>query len=347
MSRRKRTQLIVTIVVAVLIVGLIIGGFFVFRSLTALKSIQISPDFAEQELDIDTDYTFTVVTDPANASLKNAEYVADNGYATITVSETEKGKFTLHTMAEGTITVVVRDWDTETESNSLTFDVVDQARVAEEAAEAQAKAEAEAAAAAEAQAQAEAEAAAAAAEKYVITTDQVRVRATPSTDGEIVGLVASGTVLKKIEDAEDWTKLEFEDGEAYIKTEFLKEVTQEEAEQAKAELEAQAQEEEEVKEAESKKEETSTATTAADTAAADAAKKAADDAAALVAAQQAAAAAAAAASPYVWTYQGVGFTQKEVDLFHSLWDYTGNYDEFVTHHTSAELVSLCQAKGLR
>ncbi len=353
MNKRKKTQLIVTIVAAVLVVGLVIGGFFVFRSLTALKSIQISPDFTEQELDIDTDYTFTVVTDPTNASLKNAEYVADNGYATITVSETEKGKFTLHTMAEGTITVVVRDWDTETESNALTFSVVDQKRVAEEAAAAQAQAEAEAAAAAEAQAQAEAEAAAAAAEKYVITTDQVRVRATPSTDGEIVGLVDVGTMLKKIEDAEDWTKLEFEDGEAYIKTEFLKEVTQEEAEQAKAELEAKAQEEEEVKEAESKKEETkkedttATTTDAAAQAAADAAaKKAAEDAAALAAAQQAAAA-AAAASPYVWTYQGVGFTQKEVDLFHSLWDYTGNYDEFVTHHTSAELVSLCQAKGLR
>ncbi len=355
MSRRKRTQLIVTIVAAVLVVGLVVGGFFVFRSLTALKSIQISPDFAEQELDIDTDYTFTVVTDPTNASLKNAEYVADNGYATITVSETEKGKFTLHTMAEGTITVVVRDWDTETESNSLTFEVVDQERVAAEAAEAQAQAEAEAAAA-EAQAQAEAEAAAA--QKYVMTTDKVRVRATPGTDGEIVGLVDVGTVFKRIEDVEDWTKIPFEDQEAYIKTEFLKEVTEEEAAQAQEDAEIKAAEDEskkdeskkneEAKKEETKKEETSAAATiTTDTSAADAAaKKAADDAAALAAAQQAAAA-AAAASPYVWTYQGVGFTQPEVDLFHSLWDYTGNYDEFVTHHTAGELVSLCQAKGLR
>lgn len=312
-----------------------------FRSLTVLKSIQISPDFAEQELDIDTDYTFTVVTDPTKANLKNAEYVANNGYATITVSETEKGKFTLHTMAEGTITVVVRDWDTETESNALTFEVVDQARVAAEAAEAQAKAEAEAAAAAEAQAQAEAEAAAAAARKLVMTTDKVKVRATPSTDGDVKALVELGEVFTKIEDVEDgWTKIEYEGEEAYIKSDYLKEVTEEEATQAQEEATIKKTEEE----SEDKKEDT-TATT--DTAASDAAaKKAADDAAAL-AAQQAAAAAAAAASPYVWTYQGVGFTQKEVDLFHSLWDYTGNYDEFVTHHTSAELVSLCQAKGLR
>ena len=312
-----------------------------FRSLTVLKSIQISPDFAEQELDIDTDYTFTVVTDPTKANLKNAEYVANNGYATITVSETEKGKFTLHTMAEGTITVVVRDWDTETESNALTFEVVDQARVAAEAAEAQAKAEAEAAAAAEAQAQAEAEAAAAAARKLVMTTDKVKVRATPSTDGDVKALVELGEVFTKIEDVEDgWTKIEYEGEEAYIKSDYLKEVTEEEATQAQEEATIKKTEEE----SEDKKEDTTTTT---DTAASDAAaKKAADDAAAL-AAQQAAAAAAAAASPYVWTYQGVGFTQKEVDLFHSLWDYTGNYDEFVTHHTSAELVSLCQAKGLR
>ncbi len=341
MSRRKKTQLMVTIVATVVIVGLIIGGFFLFRSLTVLKSIQISPDFAEQELDIDTDYTFTVVTDPTKANLKNAEYVANNGYATITVSETEKGKFTLHTMAEGTITVVVRDWDTETESNALTFEVVDQARVAAEAAEAQAKAEAEAAAAAEAQAQAEAEAAAAAARKLVMTTDKVKVRATPSTDGDVKALVELGEVFTKIEDVEDgWTKIEYEGGEAYIKSDYLKEVTEEEATQAQEEATIKKTEEE----SEDKKEDT-TATT--DTAASDAAaKKAADDAAALVAAQQAVAA-AAAASPYVWTYQGVGFTQKEVDLFHSIWDYTEHYDEVVTHHTVAELVSLCQAKGLR
>ena len=281
----------VTIVATVVIVGLIIGGFFLFRSLTVLKSIQISPDFAEQELDIDTDYTFTVVTDPTKANLKNAEYVANNGYATITVSETEKGKFTLHTMAEGTITVVVRDWDTETESNALTFEVVDQARVAAEAAEAQAKAEAEAAAAAEAQAQAEAEAAAAAARKLVMTTDKVKVRATPSTDGDVKALVELGEVFTKIEDVEDgWTKIEYEGEEAYIKSDYLKEVTEEEATQAQEEATIKKTEEE----SEDKKEDTTTTT---DTAASDAAaKKAADDAAAL-AAQQAAAAAAACWPP--------------------------------------------------
>ena len=171
-------------------------------------------------------------------------------------------------------------------------------------------------------------------------------------------LVDIGDVFTKIEDVEDgWTKIEYEGGEAYIKSDYLKEVTEEEAAQAQEEATIKAAEEEsEAKKEETKKEESTASTTATDTAASDAAakkaaedaaaKKAADDAAALAAAQQAAAA-AAAASPYVWTYQGVGFTQKEVDLFHSLWDYTGNYDEFVVHHTAAELVSLCQAKGLR
>ena len=353
MKRKKKSQLIVICITVVLVIGLLIGGFFVFRALTALKSIQISPDFAEQELDIDTDYTFTVVTDPANASLKNAEYVADNGYATITVSETEKGKFTLHTMAEGTITVVVRDWDTETESNSLTFEVVDQARIAAEEAEAQAKAEAEAAAAAEAQAQAEAEAAAAAAKKLVMTTDKVKVRKDPSTDGEVVSLVDIGEVFTKIEDVEDaWTKIEYEGGEAYIKSDYLQEVTEEEAAQAKEEAEAKAKEEEEkAKEEEKKKEETkkeetpatapaATTDASAAQAATDAtAKKAADDAAALVAAQQAAAVAAAATGhPFTdKNGQSTTFTAAEWDKLVSIWAYTGQAEEMISHHTCGEL----------
>ena len=326
MKRKKKSQLIVICITVVLVIGLLIGGFFVFRALTALKSIQISPDFAEQELDIDTDYTFTVVTDPANASLKNAEYVADNGYATITVSETEKGKFTLHTMAEDTITVVVRDWDTETESNSLTFEVVDQARIAAEEAEAQAKAEAEAAAAAEAQAQAEAEAAAAAAKKLVMTTDKVKVRKDPSTDGEVVSLVDIGEVFTKIEDVEDaWTKIEYEGGEAYIKSDYLQEVTEEEAAQAKEEAEAKAKEEEEkAKEEEKKKEET---------------KKEETPATALVAAQQAAAVAAAATGhPFTdKNGQSTTFTAAEWDKLVSIWAYTGQAEEMISHHTCGEL----------
>ena len=127
----------------------------------------------------------------------------------------------------------------------------------------------------------------------------------------------------------------------------MKVVTEEEAQNAKEEAETKASEEDEAESTEAKPEASSstTDTSAADKAAAD--KAAADKAAADQAALAAQVAAAAAASPYVWTYQGVGFTQPEVDLFHSLWDYTGDYDEYVTHHTAGELESLCRAKGLR
>lgn len=346
MNKKRKSQLITTIIAVVLILGLIIGIYFAIKWLTALKGIQIAPDFAEQELDIEKDYTFSVVTNPKNASLKNVEYIVDNGYASVTVSETEKRKFTIHTKAEGTITVVVRDWDTETESNSLTFSVVDQERVAAEAAAAQAKAEEEARLAAEAQAQAEAEAAAAAAQKYVVTTDKVKVRATPGTDGEVKALVDIGEVFKKIEDVEDWTKLEYDDEEAYIKTEFLIEVTEEEVEQKKIELEEQKQKEEkkkeEKKEEETKKEESSNNTQTTDDTAAKAAeqKAVADKQAADLLAQQQAVAAATAVSGHTFTDKNgetTTFTNAEWNKLRAQWEYTGMAEEMISHHTCGEL----------
>ena len=353
MKKRNSTRIIVlavTIVVLLLLAGV---AFFVIKSLTSLDSLAIAPDFAEQELDINADYTFTITADPEKASLKSVEYVVDNAAATFAASDTEEGKAVLHTMAEGTVTVCVRKSDIE--SNYLTFVIVDQAAKAAAEAEAQAQAEAEAAAAA--QAAAEAEALANATELVMVNGDNVRMRSMPSTDGEILTTCKMGDSFTRYEETEDgWSRLDYNGADGFIKSEFLQVTTEEELQQAREEAEKKAEEDKKAEEEkkDEKKEETSNA--AADPAAAAAtdaanAAAAANQAAADAAAQQAAAAqaaaAAAAASPYVWTYQGTGFTQQEVNYFHSLWDYTEQYDEMVTHHSAGELVHLCELKGWR
>lgn len=347
MKKRNSTRIIVlavTIVVILLLAGV---AFFVIKSLTSLDSLAIAPDFAEQELDINADYTFTITADPKKTSLKSAEYVIDNTAATFTASDTEEGKAVLHTMSEGTVTVCVRKSDVE--SNYLTFVIVDKA--AQAAAEAEAAAQAEAEAAAAAQAAAEAEAAANATELVMVSGDNVRMRSMPSTDGEILTTCKMGDSFTRYEETEDgWSRLDYNGADGFIKSEFLQVTTEEELQQAREEAEKKA---EEKKKAEEEKKEEASSTTAPDAAAnaaADAANAAAANQAAIDAANAAAvqaAAAAAAASPYVWTYQGTGFTQQEVDYFHSLWDYTGQYDEMVTHHSAGELVHLCELKGWR
>ena len=47
-----------------------------------------------------------------------------------------------------------------------------------------------------------------------------------------------------------------------------------------------------------------------------------------------------------WTYQGVLFSAEEVAHFHALWDYTGDAAGMATHHSAAELLSICKADGI-
>lgn len=58
----------------------------------------------------------------------------------------------------------------------------------------------------------------------VKTKDICRVRKGPSTDDEILGTVDKGVVLTKLGTKGDWTKVKFQGGTGYIKTEFLKAV---------------------------------------------------------------------------------------------------------------------------
>lgn len=58
----------------------------------------------------------------------------------------------------------------------------------------------------------------------VKTLDICRVRKAPGTDAEILGTVDVGVELTKLGTEGDWTKVEFQGGTGYIKTEFLKDV---------------------------------------------------------------------------------------------------------------------------
>lgn len=64
---------------------------------------------------------------------------------------------------------------------------------------------------------------------YVKTTDTVNIRNGESVDSDIVGKAAEGTILEKVEDLESgWTKVKYQEMEAYIKTEFLTDATEQE-----------------------------------------------------------------------------------------------------------------------
>ena len=313
-----------------------------------VESIALAPDFAETELDVNMDYTFSITATPEKAKLKDLEFITDN--SNVTLEATEDGAAVMHTYGEGVVTVCVKQGDIE--SNYLTFNVVDSAaaeaaRIAEEEAAAQAAAEAEA------QAAAAEESLAKKVQAYVRTIDKVRIRKSPSTDSNdnIITTCEIGEVYLRLEEVDDWSRIVYDDGEAYIKSEFVEVLSDEEAAQAQAD-----QKNKDVEDALKQAEEQSQQATANDPVAAaaaaeakaaeDAAKAAADAAAAEAAAAQAAAAQAAAAGIPVVCKDGTGyFTQNQVNHFHGLWDYTGQYDEMVSHHSIGELKTMCENNG--
>ncbi|MCR5357420.1 MAG: SH3 domain-containing protein [Lachnospiraceae bacterium] len=345
--KRRATQILV-IAATVFVVVLIVAGVAIgLKSIKTLKSITLTPTFAETELDVDTDYEFKIKGSPAKANLKSLEYVVDDATATFD-KDKESETAILHTGAEGAITVYVKKG--KVVSNKITLQVVDQVKKAEEEAAAAAAKEAEAAAAAEAAAQVEEEVNVEPT-LVMVTGDNVRMRAEPNTDCDIVRTCKKGETYTKIEVVDDWTKLDYEGRECYIKSEFLKETTQEEADQAKADSankteEAKKDEKKDEKKEEQKPEEQKPATADDDAAkkAAEEAAKAAEAEAAKKAAEEAAAAAAAAASAGTVTINcsdgPAQFTKAEYDYFVATWSYTGMADEMMSHHSASELHTL-------
>ncbi len=307
---RKQNSIIriLIIVFAVLIALLVIGGgIYLFSASRSLKAIALQPDFAETSLEVGTQYTFSINTTPSKASIKKAKCVVDDPTSSFEINDDGKAILTTG-MTEGNVTVYVECKDIK--SQVLTFSVIDSvARAqAEAAAQAEEQKKAEEAAAAAAEAEAEAQAA----KKYVKSTgDDVNVRSTNSTDGDVLGKAKKGDMFEKVEDVDDWTHIMYKGQDGYMKTEFLTEISEEEYNEGPVAEENKQEEKKEEKKAEDAEkkaaDETAKAEADAKKAEADAAKAAEEAAAA-----QAALAAAAAASANI-DLNGLKVTKKEYD----------------------------------
>ncbi|MCR5831759.1 MAG: SH3 domain-containing protein [Lachnospiraceae bacterium] len=356
MRRQNSLVRILILVFAVLIAVTVIGGgIYLYTLSNKLKTIALQPDFTETSLEVGTQYTFTINTKPSKASIKKATAVVDDPTSSFEISEDGKAVLTTG-MNEGNVTVYVECKDIK--SQVLTFAVVDSV----------ARAQAEAAAMAEEQKKVEEEAAAAAAEaeaavmkKYVKSTgDDVNVRSTNSTDGDVLGKAKKGDMFEKVEDVDDWTHIMYKGQDGYMKSEFLTEISEEEFNQGPTEedkKEDEKKEEEKKTEANATTEESQTQTKeeAEAKAAADAkkaeedAKKAEEEAKAL---QEQLAAAAAASKSY--TICGVAVTPTQYKYLLDKWRYAtinGTDEEakqfHEEHHNASDIKFILESNGVQ
>ena len=350
MSSRKRNTLIMMIISLVLGVAVIISLVLLILQRTGLETITINPSFADTELDVNMDYIISVNTDPSGANIAKFDYESDS--TAVTFEYKDDGIALLHTSGEGAVTVYVKSG--KIESNKLTFNIVDKAaQAAAEAAQAQAEAEAAAAAEAEAAAAAEAEAAAAAEVRYIkCIKDNVNIRSSASTDGDVLGKAKLNDTFEVINDDGSWTEFKYGDKSGFMRNDMIEMLPEGETPSVTPPQESTQETE--------KKEETKKEEQTAEQKAAEEAKKAEEEAKKAqeeeLKKQQEAAAAALAAQPAVatgkmpdkgaWSYQGVTFTANQVAHFHALWDYTGDAAEMATHHSAAELQKVCEVDGV-
>ena len=343
--------LVFAVLIAIVIIG---GGIYLYSSSKKLKSISLQPDFAETSLEVGTQYTFSINTTPSKASIKKATCVVDDPTSSFEINDSGKAVLTTG-MNEGNVTIYIECKDIK--SQVLTFSIVDS--VARAQAEAAAQAEAEAAAAEAEAAAAEAEAEAASTKKYVKSTgDDVNVRSTNSTDGDVLGKAKKGDMFEKVEDVDDWTHIMYKGQDGYMKTEFLTEISEEEynegptdtadadekKDEKKTEENAQAEESPEEKKTQTKEE-------AEAKAAADAAK-AAEDAA--KAAAEAAAAAASTQAAATYNLCGVNLTASQYHKILDMWKYAtdnGTDEEakafHEAHHSASDIQTIIQQYGIQ
>ena len=356
MSSRKRITLIMMIISLVLGVAVIISLVLLILQRTGLETITINPSFADTELDVNMDYIISVNTDPSGANIAKFDYESDS--TAVTFEYKDDGIALLHTSGEGAVTVYVKSG--KIESNKLTFNIVDKAaQAAAAAAQAQAEAEAAAAAEAEAAAAAEAEAAAAAQVRYIkCIKDNVNIRSSASTDGDVLGKAKLNDTFEVINDDGSWTEFKYGDKSGFMRNDMIEMLPEGETPSVTPPQEStqETEKKEETKKEETKKEEQTTEQTA-EQKAAEEAKKAEEDKKAqeeelkkqqeaLLAAAQAQVATGKLPDKGAWSYQGVTFTANQVAHFHSLWDYTGDAAEMATHHSAAELQKVCEVDGV-
>lgn len=344
------------IISLVLGVAVIISLVLLILQRTGLETITINPSFADTELDVNMDYIISVNTDPSGANIAKFDYESDS--TAVTFEYKDDGIALLHTSGEGAVTVYVKSG--KIESNKLTFNIVDKAaQAAAEAAQAQAEAEAAAAAEAEAAAAAEAEAAAAAQVRYIkCIKDNVNIRSSASTDGDVLGKAKLNDTFEVINDDGSWTEFKYGDKSGFMRNDMIEMLPEGETPSVTSPQEStqETEKKEETKKEETKKEEQTTEQTAEQKAAeeakkaeeaakkeAEAQQKALEEQAAQNAATQAAAAAAGATincadGPHT-------FRTDQANFIKGFWSYTGAWEEMAHKHTYEELLAVCEVEG--
>ena len=342
MSSRKKTSLIMLIVVGVLAVAIIISLIMLILQRTGLESITVNPTFADTELDVNMDYIISVSTDPSGANISKFSYETDSSSATFEYKD--KGTAILHTSGEGAVTLYVKKG--KIESNKLTFQIVDKAaQAAAEQAAAEAAAEQERLQAEQEAAAAEAAAAEEAAQvKYIkCIKDSVNIRSNASTDGDVLGKAKAGDTFEVINDDGSWTEFKYGDKSGFMRNDMIETVAEGEEVTTTAPAETQKEETKQ----EEKKEPTPEEKAAAEQKKLEeqqkkeleAQQKAAEEAAALAAAQ-------AAAMPTINCADGPHqFRQDQYNFIKGFWSYTGAWEEMAHKHTYNELILVCQIEG--
>lgn len=220
MSKRRQAKLMILAGMALILLLIIIGIFSLIAKLFKKPdSLTLSPNFTEQELDINSDYTFSITGKPEKVKLKKIKYEIDSDIATFKAADTDKDKkdkdakqqAILHTNAEGTITISVKI--SKVVSNTLTFTIVDKAAREAEAAQAALDAQMQ-----QQQTQPQTESTG----ELVKTTTRVRIRSTPSTEGEILKTCDTNETFTKYGETDNgWGKIDYNGQEAYIKSDYL------------------------------------------------------------------------------------------------------------------------------
>ncbi len=291
-----------------------------YRKMHRLKTVSIVPNFSDTELKADEDYLFIIKSEPFNADIKSLEYNVDDPSATF--KATEPHRAVLHTGNAGTLTMYVSLGSIESEKISYT--VIDNAASGdgvlhtEPVDEPEDEMPVEEAAAEEPVQPEEPQV-----RIFMVNGDNVRMRAEPNTDCEVVKTCKKGETYTFIEVSGEWTGVDNDGKECYIKSEFLDEVIQEQSEADNNEA------------GPAQPGNTQAGTGDTDNAQPDAGQAGAN---------------AQTAEPDTKIGEGMVevlckdgkamFTQAEYDWFVATGSYTGMADEMMTHHTADELHKL-------
>ncbi len=214
----------------IITVGAIGGSIYLYSASRRLQSIQLLPDFEETTLDVEEPYYFSVITTPSEAKINNIKCVVDDPNSTFEICE--NGKILLVTgKSENTFSLYVECDDIKSET--LSYEIIDlkahkQKENADSAESAMELREGESNDSnmtdnSDLPKELKPE------KMYVIAAgDNVNIRSDSSTNGDVLGKARRGDKFEKVEEIDDWTHILYNDKDAFIKTEFLDTISEEE-----------------------------------------------------------------------------------------------------------------------